>query len=193
MLDRINLVPKKPFSEKIKRITPLAVILVLSVISFSIYHRGNLLDRETARLQHELQNMEQELDQYNALLAQNVRDRAEAGRLSQQNAALKVQIDQMESFHIHKRKFSNLISDIALATPASIVCNKISFTRATGEITGIAKGYEELPEFIEKLKNSEQINEVTLKAINRESATGKPVFDFHIMAQLQEIMEPQAD
>ena len=188
MLDRINLVPQKPFSEKIKRITPLVILLILSVIILSVYQRSNIIDRKTASLEHELKSMEQKIDLYNSLQAQNVKNRAVAGQLSQQNAELQAQINQMESFHTHKRKFSNLISDIALATPASIICNKISFSKKTGEITGIAKGYEELPDFVENLKKSEQINDVTLKAINRGSLTGEPVFDFHITTQLHEIM-----
>ena len=127
MLDRINLVPQKPFSEKIKRITPLVVLLILSIIILSVYQRSNVIDRKTAGLEHELKNMEQNIDLYNSLQAENVKNRAVTGQLSQQNTKLKAQINQMESFHAHKRKFSNLISDIALATPASIMCNKISF------------------------------------------------------------------
>jgi len=186
MLDRINLVPQKPLAGKIKRKLPLVLGLTLTLIVLAIQGQSHLLSQRINRLQKDIHTLEAAVASHSQIMTRLTIKKTEFTELTNQNSELETRVNRLEGMQQHKQRFSGLLAAIADALPPSMICRRIAFTRQTGEIAGEARGYEDLPDFVERLKNSGRFAEVSLAAINRTTRDSEMVFEFNITGRLSE-------
>lgn len=187
MLERINLVPRKPMAGKIRSYTPLVLIVLVTVISLAIYMRHNSLKNEIADSRRQLAGMQAGLDGYNALKSIINSKKLEAEKLTEVAAKSKSAARRMEVMQFSKNNFSLLIEKISKAQPDSVLCRIIRLNGNSCAINGIAKGYNDLPAFIERLKDDILFSQVSLGQVLRKNRDNNEIiFEFNITAQVNQ-------
>ena len=184
MVERINLVPKKPLSSKIKDKIPPILILVLAIIALNLYLQDRSLTNRISRTEKDRVLLQQSTESYSRSLAQFQAKKAELARLGEQNSLVAARVSRLTGMRHQKRLFSELLAVIAATTPPSIIFRSIRFNNSEGELSGEARGYQELPDFVERLKNSGKFSEITLTAINRKNQGSGTLFEFNITGRL---------
>jgi Tfp pilus assembly protein PilN len=185
MLERINLVPCKPLAVRIRAYTPLLLAILVGCISLFIYMRHNYLKNEISRTRKQLSSMQASIDGYNALKSIINSKKAEAERLTELAAQATTKAGRMEKIQFGKKKFSLLIEEITVAQPGSVICKTIRFDGNRCDIKGIAKGYNDLPTFMERLKKATHFTQVTLGEVFRKNKENDDIiFEFNITAEL---------
>ncbi|MCF6289430.1 MAG: PilN domain-containing protein [Desulfobacterales bacterium] len=184
MIDRINLVPKKPLSSKIKDKIPPVLVLVLAIIALNLYVQDRSLTNRINQAGKDRALLQQSTDNYSRSLNRFQAKKAELARLNQQNSLVAARVRRLTGLRHQKKIFSELLAVIAAATPPSIVFRSIRFNGNNGELSGEARGYEDLPGLVERLRNSGKFGEITLKAINRKNQDNEMLFEFNISGRL---------
>ncbi len=189
MLERINLVPRKPVAVRVRAYTPLVVIILIGCISFFFYIRHNHLNNEISKTRKQLSSMQASIDGYNALKSIINSKKNEAERLTELSAQATTKARRMENRQFAKMNFSLLIEQIATAQPESVICKTIRFDGNKCVIKGIAKGYNDLPTFVERLKKTTHFTRVNLgEVVRKNKEDDSIIFEFNITAELRRDM-----
>ena len=157
MIERINLVPRKATPDKIWAIigTISGLFFIIAALYFySIYSSTAKKFDETALLN----NQSAEYD--NNLLI--LMDQVKTINLSINDKKslikkLSLNANKTNKVNEHKHYYSRALQSIAKQLPKSVKCNKVSVDGNSGTIEGIATIYDALPDFVDKLNDTNKI------------------------------------
>lgn len=185
MLQRINLVPKIPFSAKLRRWLPLllaaALLLTIAAVTLADFR----LKRWQALLSEEISRLEQDAGRSETLTAKVRHLTGQAEALRQQSADAAAQARKLGAPLAEKLPFSLILAEISQATPPSIRCDKITISRNQGIIHGLAVQYQELPLLVGELRRNPRFAGVTIQDIDRGDERADSPFLFTIIFQLK--------
>lgn len=178
MLERVNLVPQLPLSERLRKATlPTAIILLVLAALFL------MVDNKLLQSQFNGVDRKISIATKNSEAAATMQ--AHVAKLSQAVAAKREEIkrlglraDQLGSLQTRKKHHSSVLAAIAQALPESIRCNKITFQDNGGLISGTALQYKELPGLIKALETDPIFSGVTLHDLDRSTEADKTEFNF---------------
>ena len=170
LLQRINLVPQKPLSEKIKQVTPwIAGSLLVGVVAL-IFVQYQLVNSRLTDNEKQLASLKSRHDQTTRLQAEVAVSRRKAEARRRNYNELKARISKLSLPQVEKNRFSQVLSRITKVIPATVTFNIISFSNKIGRISGIATGAKDLPDFVKNLKKEPVFKNVALLNIARDSA-----------------------
>ena len=165
--ERINLVPQKPISEKIKRAAPPILGLLLVFILIFLAGKNYLLSRKIIQVDSELITIQNQIDQAAQFQIQQQLLNRDIVKLNKELAKLQVEIGGITAIQTEKRHFSRILTRITQAMSPAMRCDSISFQGANGQMRGVALDYKDLPAFVEELKNDSFFKSAVLKDIDR--------------------------
>jgi len=185
-LERINLVPQKPFAEKMKGKIPffLGFLAVLVVCTLYVQHLS--LAGKVEKNRQEIATMEKAitgLTEFRKELGEKTRL---VNTLTEQHKTLLDEVTALENQVYYKRRYSVALAGIAAAQPPSVLCRRISFADNSIAINGEAKGYDDLPFFVERLKQNGQFKMVNLQGVSKKKTDAGNLFEFNISGEFAE-------
>jgi Tfp pilus assembly protein PilN len=166
-LERINLVPQKPISEKIKRASPLILGILFVLILIFVASKNYLLSRRIIQVDSELTTIQNQIDQAAQFQVQQQILNRDILKLNEDLAKLQVELGGITAIQAEKRHFSQVLTRITQTMSPSMRCDSISFQGANGQIKGVALDYKDLPAFVDELKNDPLFKSAILKDIDR--------------------------
>ena len=185
MLERINLVPQQLLSRRIKRATPFVIGILLFLSAGGILVFVQSLDRRIHAVDKEiraLQIMDDALKSRQALvkqLAGNIQ------QLGEEEKQLQDMVANLARIPEQKQSFSALLDAVTLVLPPTIRCEKITLGSKSGQISGQATIYRDLPAFVQKLGEIPRLQNVSLSVLNQEQKKEVDTLAFNIVFEFQ--------
>ncbi len=187
MLERINLVPQQSLAGRIKKATP----FVLGGL-FCLVAGGELLfvqyfDRQIKAVEkeiHAFQVMDGDLKSQQAKVQQLVMSLKQLGEEEKQ---LKDTVAHLAMISEQKQPVSKLLDAITLILPSTVRCEKIALGAKSGQISGQATIYRDIPAFVQKLSELPSLHNVSLSVLNldQKKESDSPL-SFSIVFELQQ-------
>ena len=190
MLERINLVPQLPLAERIRKATLPTVGLLLVLIILFLAASDRILKTQISSLSLAISAAQQRAAEISATQAKIALLTSSIKQQKDEKERLGVQAAKLTTIQERKKYFSRVLSTIAAAMPSSVRCEKISFGKDGGQITGSALQYRELPAFVKTLGNNPLFAGVMLHSLDRSSDAKKADFTFTIAFQLKREGDP---
>ncbi|MBU0485842.1 MAG: PilN domain-containing protein [Proteobacteria bacterium] len=184
ILARINLVPQKPLAERIKQIIPAVLVVGLCLAIFAIYLENRQLNDKIKLLNADITKIEAETTLAAQLIIAKDRLAAEINLLNKNQSELKNRVTKIEKIRGRKKPFSEALISIAKSLPTSVKCNKISFQKNSGKITGTALRYDDLPIIVKRLTQDPKFKNVVLHDIDRVAQNSRQNISFSMMFEL---------
>lgn len=185
MIERINLVPQRPYAEKVKMALPIilgslvAIILVITFLEYQVLtHKLNKVDKELTTIQAEKGLADQLQSKTKAL-------KTIVARLQNQHGELQKSVAELDITQSKNKYFSRALSTITYALPDTIKCTKIIFENNTGLISGDATQYSDLPDLVTKLKNNPLFKNAVLKDVDKNDKSNTYQLSFNIKLELK--------
>ncbi len=167
MIERINLVPQKPLSDRIKQTTPVVVGLLLALIVVFIFAKSTFLSHRIKKLDKELKTVQEQINNAEILQIEERTLTSEVIRLREQQAELQLKSANVSKIQTEKRSLTSILTRITEALPSSVICKNISFHGNAGQITGEALFYSDVPDIVNTLNNDPMFLSATLQDIDR--------------------------
>ena len=185
MLERINLVPQQLLSRRIKRATPfvIGVLLCLSVAAVWVFAR--YLDRQINVLDKEIQALQIKDDALKSKQAIVTQLAGNIKQLGEEEKQLQEMVDNLARIPEQKQSFSALMDAVTLVLPPTIRCEKITLGAKSGQISGQATIYRDLPAFVKKLGEIPRLQNVSLSVLNQQQKKELDTLAFNIVFELQ--------
>lgn len=185
MLARVNLIPQKPFADRLKILVPLLLLVGVALVIILISFRHRLLTAELARSTQEAEALALIQSRATAEMSSLQQLATELEKLHKQEGTLRAEVAKIEASRGEKKSYSLALATIAASLPGSLRCEKITFKRELGIIEGVASSYHDLPPLIEKLRHSPTFKDAYLSGVDKvEGNTAEPL-NFRIQVELQ--------
>ena len=178
ILERINLVPQQSIADKIKQIIPAIILVSLCLIISLIYIENQRVTAELDRLDQKISSFKTTSTAAKQLETTKKKLAAEINLLNRSYSNLKTRNAKIEKIHTRKKPFSGALISIAKSIPPTVKCNKISFSKNRGEISGVTLNYDDLLLAVNQLNQDKRFNNVVLQDINRIKETTRQNFTF---------------
>ena len=186
MLERINLVPRKSLARQIKKATPFVIGILLCSSAGAIWGYANYLDRQISAVDKEIELLQ---IRDNAIKSQQAAVQQLAvtiKQLGEEEKQLQEVVVNLARIPEQKQAFSALLDEIARILPPTIRCEKISLKTKSGQISGQATIYRDLPAFVQKLSEVPRLRNVSLTVLNQEQKDEADILSFNIIFELQD-------
>ena len=190
MLERINLVPQLPLAERIRKTTLPATGLLLVLIILFLAASDRIFKTKINALSRDIATIQQRAAEIAATQAKIALLTNSTKQQTEEKERLSTQAAKLTGIQERKKYFSRVLSTIATAMPSSVRCEKISFAKDGGQITGSALQYRELPAFVKTLGNNPLFTSVLLHSLDRSPDAKKADFTFTIAFQLKREGDP---
>ena len=190
MLERINLVPQLPLAERIRKTTLPTVGLLLVLIILFLSASDRILKTKISSLNLDIAAAQQRATEITVTQAKIEQLTSIIKQQKDEKERLSVQAAKLTSIQERKKYFSRILTTIATAMPSSVRCEKITFAKDGGQITGSALQYRELPAFVKTLGNNPLFTSVMLHNLDRSPDAKKADFTFTIAFQLKREGDP---
>jgi len=190
MLERINLVPQLPLAERIRKTTLPAVGLFLAFIMLFLAGSDRILKAKIRSLNLDIAAAQQRATEITATQAKIAQLTGSIKQQKDEKERLSARAAKLTSIQERKKYFSRVLATIATAMPSSVRCEKITFAKDGGQITGSALQYRELPAFVKTLGNNPLFTSVVLHELDRSPDAKKSDFTFTIAFQLKREADP---
>ncbi len=190
MLERINLIPQLPLAERIKKATLPAVGLLLAVVILFLAASDRILKTKINSLSIDIATAQQRAGEISATQAKIALLTSSITQQKDEKERLSVQAAKLTDIQERKKYFSKVLATITTAMPSSVRCDKITFTKDGGLITGNALQYRELPAFVKTLADNPLFTNVLLHDLDRSPEAKKADFTFTIAFQLKREGDP---
>lgn len=187
MRERINLVPQRSLAGRIKRATPFVLggLFCLSAGVVLVFVR--YLDREIKVVDQEIQVLRGKDD---ALKSQQAVVQQLAGNvklLGEEERRLEETVAHLAMISEQKRPVSGLLDAIALILPETVRCEKITLGVKSGQISGQATIYRDIPAFVQKLSEIPSLRNVSLSVLNLDQKKeADTLLSFNIVFELRQ-------
>lgn len=190
MLERINLVPQLPLAERIRKITLPATGLLLALVIIFLAASDLMLKAKISSLGRDIAETRQRVGEIAVIQARVGLLTGSIKQQKEEKARLTAEAAKLTSIQERKNHFSLALAAITTAMPSSIRCEKITFQKNGGQISGNALQYRELPTFVRNLGNNPLFAGVILHDLDRNPDAKKTDFNFTISFQLKQETDP---
>lgn len=190
MLERINLVPQLPLAERIKKTSLPAIGLLLACILIFLGASDRILKTRISSLSRDIAAAQQRAGTIAETQARIVLLSASVKQQKEEKERLSGQAEKLTGIQERKKRFSAILAAIASTMPPSVRCEKITFQKDEGQITGTAVQYRELPAFVKTLGNDPLFANVILRDLDRSPDAKKADFTFTITFQMKREATP---
>ena len=184
LFERVNLVPRKPLAEKIRKLVPVVIIVLLTGIGLFFTLQYNMLQRDIRRNRTNIAAIQVGKEQANTLIAMRTALNQEISRLEKQRNQLVESIAKIAEVADGKKHYTTLLRIISDLIPATVICDTFAVNGRNGTITGRAINYKDLPELIIELNSQAIFSEVVLQDIDRTTAEEYSPLNFRILFTL---------
>ncbi len=179
MLERINIVPRKPLASKIRRMTALLLVLIGATLASAIAFDRQQAMRQLQHIQNETATV---LDLERK--AQDLQDdlaRANQ-RLEERRAVLAALETRLQRTALPGKRQHPLMAPvlalIAESVPETVRLDALTLRGDRATVQGATLEYEALPLFIGRLQKDPRFADIVLKQVQQEAATQPPSFNF---------------
>ncbi|MBU2538752.1 MAG: PilN domain-containing protein [Proteobacteria bacterium] len=190
MLERINLVPQLPLAERIKKTSLPAIGLLLALILIFLAASDRILKTRITSLSRDIAEAQQRAGTIAGTQARIAMLTGSIKQQKEEKERLSGQAGKLTSIQERKKHFSGILAAIASTMPSSVRCEKVTFQKDTGQISGTAVQYRELPAFVKTLGNDPLFANVMLRDLDRSPDAKKADFTFTITFQLKRETDP---
>jgi len=190
MLERINLVPQLPLAERIKKTALPAIGLLLAFIFLFLAVSDRILKSQISSLTKDIAAAQQRATEITATQTKIAQLTSSIKQQTDEKERLSAQAAKLSSIQERKKYFSRVLATIAATMPSSVRCDKITFAKDGGQITGSALQYRELPAFVKALGANPLFANVILHELDRNPDAKKADFTFTIAFQLKREGDP---
>lgn len=181
MIERINLVPRPALAGRIKKLTPVLCVASIVIGCLVVFLYGWKIEQQNRQLKEKITLLEQ---RQAAIESQQLA----AGQLAVKVKELKAKeqelakrVAEVAGIARQKHKYSKLLNAISKMLPATVRCEAIHFGDKSGTISGKATEYRDIPGFVEKLSQLDQLQSVSLQILNQEKTKDSELLAFTIV------------
>ena len=168
MIERLNLVPPPPRTNKIWHLIHGGLVLFLILSAALIFLRQAALKAELAEIQKLAEAAARKQEAMDVLQARVIRAKADLDGKKARLDQLARAVAKAEGAGGAKRDYSAMLAAIAAAMPEKIRCGGLSIDEGKGLLSGQAIHYEAIPLFAERLKANGLFRSVSPQIIHRE-------------------------
>jgi Tfp pilus assembly protein PilN len=186
MFERINLVPQQALSRRIKKTTPVVVGILLCLAVGVVLVLAQRLDRQMKAIDKEIQALQLMDDAVKSRQVVVQQLTGSVKQLGEEEKQLQEMVVQLARIPEQKQSFSALLDAVAFVLPPTVRCEKISLGAKSGQISGQATIYRDLPAFVQKLGEIPRLRNVSLSVLNQEQKKDMDILAFSIVFELQE-------
>lgn len=185
MLERINLVPQPLLSRRIKRATPIVVGVLLALSIAVILGVAHSLDGRISVVDKEIQALQIKDDALKSKQALVIKLADSIKQLGEEAKQLQEMVANLAIIPEQKQSYSALLDAVTVILPPTIRCEKISLKGKSGQISGQATIYRDLPAFVQKLGEIPRLQNVSLSVLNQEQKKELDTLAFKIVFEFQ--------
>lgn len=187
MIERINLVPQQALGQQLKKITPIIVAGLLSLGLIVVYVIGQRLERKIDNLDREITLLEARSDGLSSQQTAVRQVTINVDQLRGDEKKLRTVVAHLANIPKQKQRFSDLLLGIGRVIPSTVRCDKIVLNDKSGQISGQATIYRDLPAFVQSLEELPRFRSVSLHVLNQGQGLGQeiPLLTFNIVFQLR--------
>ncbi len=184
MISRVNLIPKTPLAESIKKLIPMAFFSMILILGLFVSIRICFLNSTFEGLQAKvgaIEILEKQRDEIVTLVATLTSDAAiRKGQLQQKSEV----VAKLSRIVGDKRQFSRPLLLIADVLPTTIRCKHIEFTGLTGSLVGTSLDYNDLIVLVKRLQDDPAFTNVSLIVTDRDNSQKIEKIQFSIDLEL---------
>jgi Tfp pilus assembly protein PilN len=184
MIYRVNLVPQKPFAERIKRVSPFILGGLFLVLCAFFYFRATYLQNQIDHYDHEIRRLERAAGLTDEMTQQITELNVQITGLKEKHAELQNEVEKISGIKAEKNYYTVPLSHIASSLPDSIKCNKISFKGDLGTIEGVSVKHQDIPDFITNIKAKNYYRNVFFKNVDRQTRDDIDLFYFSLSLEM---------
>jgi Tfp pilus assembly protein PilN len=185
MLERINLVPQQQLSRRIKRATPFVIGILLFLSAGGILILAQSLDGRIHAVEKEIQALRIMDDALKSRQAQVKQLADNIQQLGEEEKQLQEMVANLARIPEQKQSFSALLDAVTRVLPPTVRCEKIILGSKSGQISGQATIYRDLPTFVQKLGEIPGLQNVSLSVLNQEQKKELDTLAFKIVFEFQ--------
>jgi Tfp pilus assembly protein PilN len=185
MIERINLVPQRPFAEKVKMALPIVLGTLVAVVLVTAFFEYQILSYKLNKVDKELTTIKAEKGLADQLQSKTQTLKTTVARLQNHHSELQKSVTELDITQSKNKYFSRALSAITYALPDTVKCTKIVFENNTGQITGNAVQYSDLPDLVTRLKNNPLFKNAALKNVDKSNNADSYQLSFNIKLELQ--------
>jgi Tfp pilus assembly protein PilN len=185
MLERINLVPKKPLSEQLRIVVPAALLTILALILLGLYLQNRYLTARIDAVAKETALLRENQENANADLANLTRLTGQLDGLQKQKISLLAEVAKIEAIRSRKANYSRAVNTLAAILPDSLKCEKIAFQGKKGIIEGLALRHRALPRTVQKLQENPVFVSAFLSDVDTVAEGPSAPLSFRIMVEIK--------
>lgn len=186
MFERINLVPQQALSQRIKKTTPVVVGILVCLAVGVVLVLAQRLDRQIKAIDKEIQALQLMDDAVKSRQAVVQQLTGSVKQLREEEKLLQEMVVQLARIPEQKQSFSALLDAVTFVLPPTVRCEKISLGAKSGQISGQATIYRDLPAFVQKLGEIPRLRNVSLSVLNQEQKKDMDILAFSIVFELRE-------
>ena len=184
MLERINLVPKRPLSEQLRVVMPVVLLTILALILLGLYLQNRYLTGRIDRVVKETTVLRKNQDKANADLANLTRLAGRLDNLQKQEISLLAEVTKIEAIRSRKANYSRAVATLATILPDALKCEKIAFQGKKGIIEGLALQHRALPLTLQKLQENPVFVSAFLSDVDTVTEGLSAPLSFRIMVEI---------
>ena len=169
MQKRVNLVPQKPFADKIKGIIPVILLFLGLFITFFVGYRVQSLKADLIQVTEEITKAEHLTEDLRTLKETINRNETVLGKLKKEKKQRWTLVSTLSKLKGSKHHFSQPLAIIADSLPATIRCQSLTFNGKSGVMTGTALDYDDLIHVVYHLQNQSLFRQVALTVTDRNN------------------------
>ena len=181
MLLRVNLVPQQPLAERIKKVSPLVLGILVILICAFFYARGTYIKSQITYNDKEINRIKETAGVTELLTRQVAEIEADLTVLKKEYSHLLETVRSTEGIQAEKNYYTTPLRDITTSLPSSIKCNKISFKGRNAVIDAVAINHQDIPLFVNNIKDYGHYSQVSFKDVNKETIQGVNHFNFTLV------------
>ncbi|MBU0675385.1 MAG: PilN domain-containing protein [Proteobacteria bacterium] len=168
---RINLVPRKPFSNKVRKVTPLILLILLVALAVGLSTERKLIQERITSIDLEVATIDANRIQNSTILAMKQALATELEDLARRRQDLVELVDKIEEIGRGKHHYSLIMNAISDNLPPTVRCNRITINGWSGVIEGTAVDYRSLPLMVNQLKMESGFRDVQLQNVEKNQDT----------------------
>lgn len=186
MFERINLVPQQSLALRIKKATPFILGGLLCLAAGIIVLVGQYFDRKIGAIDKEVHALQVKDDAIKSQQAVVKQLTANISQLGEEEKDVQKVVANLARIPEQKQSFSALLDAVALMLPPTVRCEKITLGAKSGQISGQATIYRDLPAFVQKLGEVPRLRKVSLTVLNQDQKKEMDTLSFSIVFDLLE-------
>ena len=186
MHKRVNLVPQKPLSARIKGVIPVVVLTISLVLVLFFLFRVHAIGQRDIQLTARIAQVERTNEQLQRLKEQIQTAERELKTRREERKERRQRVAMLSRLEGNKHLFSRPLATIAQVLPATIRCRAITFHGHHGTMEGTALDYDDLTGMVRTLQKDPLFNQVTVTVTSRDNSRELERITFSISMTINE-------